>query len=203
MAAFAEDYSAADYSAEEGCSMGGCAADFAAAFIGAAGSDTARDGTGYSGGAPVAPPTPDPQVMSAQACLAQVVDPSVPQDGLMGPQTRQALRTFQAQQQLPVTGYWTRIPQALSQAACSPPPSPQDQGQQPPPSQGGGPPSPGGQGGQGGPGGHSHQHEAESFEGEEGEFPFERRIFRPEFRREGFGVERFRPGTFSRRHFPG
>jgi peptidoglycan hydrolase-like protein with peptidoglycan-binding domain len=148
---------------------------------------------GIFGAVPFAPPTPDPQVMSAQACLAQVVDPAVPQDGLLGPQTRQALRTFQTQQQLPVTGSLDPNTSSALQTACSPPPPPpppQDQAQQPPPPQGGAPPAPGGQGGR------SRQHEAESFEGEEGEFPFERRFFRPEFRpefrREGFRGEPFR-----------
>ena len=122
---------------------------------------------GIWGGVPVAPPTPDPQVMSAQACLAQVVNPAVPQDGIMGPQTRQALRTFQGQQQLPVTGMLDPNTSNALQTACAPPP-PQDQGQQQPPQ--------GGQGGQGGPGGggHSHQHEAESFEA-----TFAPRLFTP------------------------
>lgn len=106
----------------------------------------------------------------------------------MGPQTRQALRTFQSQQQLPPTGMLDPNTSSTLQSACAPPPPPppQDQGQQQPPQ--------GGQGGQGG--GHPHQHETESFEGEEGEFPFERRFFRPEFRREGFRIEPFRGGIF-------
>ncbi len=64
------------------------------------------------------PPTPDPQVTWAQSCLAQSVDPSVPQDGLMGPQTQQAIRTFQMQQQLPPTGILDPNTMTALQAAC-------------------------------------------------------------------------------------
>ncbi len=63
---------------------------------------------------------PDPQVSTAQACLAQVVDPSVPQDGIMGPQTRQAIRSFQMQQQMPPTGMLDSDTMSALQAACSP-----------------------------------------------------------------------------------
>ena len=87
---------------------------------------------------------PDPQVSTAQACLAQVVDPSVPQNGIMGPQTRQAIRTFQMQQQMPPTGMLDNDTMSALQAACSPqqaapppppppPPPPQVQVSPPPP----------------------------------------------------------------------
>jgi peptidoglycan hydrolase-like protein with peptidoglycan-binding domain len=85
---------------------------------------------------------PDPQVSTAQACLAQVVDPSVPQNGIMGPQTRQAIRTFQTQQQMPATGTLDSDTMSALQAACSPqqaapppppPPPPQVQVSAPPP----------------------------------------------------------------------
>ncbi len=62
---------------------------------------------------------PDQQVLWAQSCLAQNVDPSVPQDGVMGPETQQALRTFQGQQGLPTTGGFDGGTIAALQAACS------------------------------------------------------------------------------------
>ena len=89
---------------------------------------------------------PDPQVQSAQACLAQVVDPSVPQDGIMGPQTRQAIRQFQMQQQMPPTGMLDPDTMSALQNACSPqqaapppppPPPPPPQVQVSAPPQGG------------------------------------------------------------------
>ena len=82
---------------------------------------------------------PDQQVQSAQSCLAQVVDPSVPQDGLMGPRTRQAIRTFQMQQQMPPTGMLDSDTMSALQAACSPqqaaPPPPPPPPPTPPPPQ--------------------------------------------------------------------
>jgi peptidoglycan hydrolase-like protein with peptidoglycan-binding domain len=103
---------------------------------------------------PGAPAAPDPKVQFAQSCLAQS-DPSVPQDGVMGPQTRQAIQAFQSQHQLPPSGTLDSDTMAALQAACSGqsgdqpgPPSPQQGGGRPPR------PSP-------------PQHE-----GEEGEFPF-------------------------------
>ena len=95
----------------------------------------------YGRGGP-GPMFPDPQVMTAQACLAQVVDPSVPQNGIMGPQTRQAIRAFQMQQQMPPTGMLDSDTMGALQAACSPqvappppppPPPPQAQPPGPPP----------------------------------------------------------------------
>jgi len=72
-------------------------------------------------------PSTSPLLPWAQSCLAQLFGPQVVQDGIMGPNTRQAIAQFQQQQQLPVTG--TLDPNTVSalQAACS--------GQQP---QGGG-----------------------------------------------------------------
>jgi peptidoglycan hydrolase-like protein with peptidoglycan-binding domain len=93
---------------------------------------------------------PDPQVQSAQACLAQSVDPSVPQDGIMGPQTRQAIRQFQMQQQMPPTGRLDPDTMSALQNACSPqqaaPPPPPPP---PPPPQAQGGPPPGGKHSQG------------------------------------------------------
>lgn len=67
---------------------------------------------------------PDPQVQWAQGCLAQLVGPGVPQNGIMGPQTQQALQTFQSQQQLPPTGMLDPNTMNALQAACSGPPGP-------------------------------------------------------------------------------
>lgn len=79
---------------------------------------------------------PDPQVQWAQSCLAQVVDPSVPQDGRMGFQTRQAIQNFQSQQQLPPTGMLDPNTTSALQAACNPqPPAPPPPPPPPPPAQ--------------------------------------------------------------------
>jgi peptidoglycan hydrolase-like protein with peptidoglycan-binding domain len=103
----------------------------------------------------------------------------------MGPQTRQAIRTFQTQQQLPPTGILDVNTVTALQAACNPP-----QGAQPPagpppaapPDQG--PPPPAGGGGGGGQR-RGQQKEAEfGYEGE-GEFRPERPFFRDERFREG------------------
>jgi peptidoglycan hydrolase-like protein with peptidoglycan-binding domain len=72
----------------------------------------------------------------AQACLAQLLGPQVVQDGVMGPNTRQAIQQFQTQGQLPVTGVLDATTVSALQAACSgqqagagqdagPPPPPQ------------------------------------------------------------------------------
>jgi hypothetical protein len=45
-----------------------------------------------------------PQVLWAQSCLARLLGPEVLQDGMMGPNTHWAIRKFQEQHQLPVTG---------------------------------------------------------------------------------------------------
>jgi Putative peptidoglycan binding domain len=135
-------------------------------------------------------PSPDPQVASAQQCLAQVIDPSVPQDGILGPQTRQALRTFQTQHQLPPTGWLDADTSNALQAACS---AEQDQPAPPPmppsPPQGGGPAAPPPQPAAGGGGGAHHEIEST---GVQNEFWPERRS-RNDFRREdGKGWERRR-----------
>jgi outer membrane protein OmpA-like peptidoglycan-associated protein len=89
--------------------------------------------------------TPSPTVAWAQGCLAQLLGSEVPQDGIMGPDTRQAVMQFQMQQQLPPTGMLDDNTVQALQAACSgqqaapdsgrmvsaPPPAPP----QPPPAQ--------------------------------------------------------------------
>jgi hypothetical protein len=74
----------------------------------------------------LAPPAPSlgPQWVSwAQSCLAQVVGPQVPQNGIMGEPTRHAIRKFQKQQQLPPTGMLDSATISALQAACSGPPA--------------------------------------------------------------------------------
>jgi outer membrane protein OmpA-like peptidoglycan-associated protein len=89
---------------------------------------------GGSGGGAI----PSPLVTWAQGCLAQLIGPQVPQDGLMGPGTQQAIQQFQMQQQLPPTGILDSNTISALQAACS---GQQTDGQQaaqdvgPPPSQ--------------------------------------------------------------------
>jgi peptidoglycan hydrolase-like protein with peptidoglycan-binding domain len=73
-----------------------------------------------------------------QACLAQVVGPWVPQNGIIGPQTRRAVQIFQGQQQIPVTGMLDAATVAALQAACSG----QGPGAQAPPLDSGVPPAP-------------------------------------------------------------
>lgn len=73
-----------------------------------------------------------------QACLAQVVGPWVPQNGIIGPQTRRAVQMFQGQQQMPATGILDGATVAALQSACSgQAPSPQG-----PPADAGAPPPP-------------------------------------------------------------
>jgi peptidoglycan hydrolase-like protein with peptidoglycan-binding domain len=76
-------------------------------------------------------------VVWAQSCLGRVVGPWVPQDAIMGPQTVQAIQTFQTQQQLPVTGMLDSGTISALQAACSGPSA------GPPPPVGPPPPPPG------------------------------------------------------------
>jgi outer membrane protein OmpA-like peptidoglycan-associated protein len=85
----------------------------------------------------------------AQGCLAQLLGSGVPQDGIMGPDTRQAVMQFQMQQQLPSTGILDDNTVQALQAACSgqqaapnsggmvspPPPAPQPPPAQQPPAQ--------------------------------------------------------------------
>jgi hypothetical protein len=70
-------------------------------------------------------------VMTAQACLAQLGG-NVPQDGFMGPATRQAIQAFQAQAQLPPTGMLDDATMAALGAACSAPAGPPSGGGAPP-----------------------------------------------------------------------
>jgi peptidoglycan hydrolase-like protein with peptidoglycan-binding domain len=70
-------------------------------------------------GAPGYASTPSPLVTWAQGCLAQLLGPWVPQDGIMGPGTRQAIQQFQMQQQLPSTGTLDDNTVSALQAACS------------------------------------------------------------------------------------
>ena len=70
-------------------------------------------------------PEGGPQVAWAQSCLAQVLGPWVVQDGIMGPATQGAIRTFQEQQQLPPTGVLDGNTVNALQTACGsqmPPP---------------------------------------------------------------------------------
>ena len=71
------------------------------------------------GGSPVS----SAWVSWAQSCLARLVDPSVPQDGVMGPATITALQTFQSQHQLPPSGSLDSSTISSLQAACSAPPA--------------------------------------------------------------------------------
>jgi peptidoglycan hydrolase-like protein with peptidoglycan-binding domain len=57
----------------------------------------------------------------AQSCLAQALGPWVLQDGIMGPNTQGAIRTFQERQQLPVTGVLDGVTVDALQAACGNP----------------------------------------------------------------------------------
>jgi peptidoglycan hydrolase-like protein with peptidoglycan-binding domain len=75
-----------------------------------------------AGYAPPAPPSPAlaPQwVAWAQSCLGQALGAAVPQDGVMGPATRHAIRKFQKVQQLPPTGMLDAGTINALQAACS------------------------------------------------------------------------------------
>lgn len=131
----------------------------------------------------------DPQILAAQACLAQLVDPTVPQDGILGQQTRQAIRSFQSQQNIPFTGMLDANTSSALQSACSSQASGAAGGAN------AGPPAsaPGGSGL--GHNGTSHEvgfssGEAEGEEGEEeGEFPFGPFGFRHD-RRERFAGRR-------------
>ena len=70
-------------------------------------------------GRPGAGLVPSPTIAWAQGCLAQLLGSSVPQDGIMGPATRQAIMQFQMQQQLPSTGILDDTTVSALQAACS------------------------------------------------------------------------------------
>jgi hypothetical protein len=76
------------------------------------------------GGAPVTGPISSSMVAWAQSCLGQLLGSSVPQDGILGPNTRQAIVQFQSQQQLPTTGVLDSNTVNALQAACSAQPAP-------------------------------------------------------------------------------
>jgi hypothetical protein len=78
-------------------------------------------------------PTPSPLVSWAQSCLAQLIGPWVPQDGILGAATRQAIIQFQNQQSLPPTGALDDATTQALQAACSPQPAIPDIAAAPPP----------------------------------------------------------------------
>jgi Putative peptidoglycan binding domain/Lysine-specific metallo-endopeptidase len=61
---------------------------------------------------------PSPVVAWAQGCLSQLLGTGLPQDGIIGPDTRQAIASFQAQQQLPPTGMLDDNTVSALQAAC-------------------------------------------------------------------------------------
>jgi hypothetical protein len=61
---------------------------------------------------------PDRTVSWAQGCLAQLLGPGVPQDGILGPATAQAIAQFQMQQQLPPTGQLDTTTSNALMAAC-------------------------------------------------------------------------------------
>ena len=71
---------------------------------------------------------PSPMVTWAQGCLAQLLGPGVPQDGIMGPGTRQAIEQFQMQQQLQPTGMLDENTVSALQAVCRGQQSAQDGG---------------------------------------------------------------------------
>jgi outer membrane protein OmpA-like peptidoglycan-associated protein len=62
---------------------------------------------------------PSPMVTWAQGCLAQLLGPWVPQDGIMGPDTQRAVQQFQMQQYLPSTGILDDNTVGALQAVCS------------------------------------------------------------------------------------
>jgi hypothetical protein len=61
---------------------------------------------------------PNATVRWVQACLAQLLGPGVPQDGILGVLTQNAIRQFQAQQQMPATGMLDGDTIAAIRAAC-------------------------------------------------------------------------------------
>jgi hypothetical protein len=72
-----------------------------------------------SQGGDAGPPS-SPLVAWAQSCLAQLVGPWVPQDGILSPTTQQAITQFQTMQQLPPTGALDDDTVGALQAACNP-----------------------------------------------------------------------------------
>jgi outer membrane protein OmpA-like peptidoglycan-associated protein len=64
-------------------------------------------------------PDESQRTLWAQACLAQLVGPWVPQTGVVDEGTRQAITTFQTPEQLPVTGLLDNETVAALEQACS------------------------------------------------------------------------------------
>jgi peptidoglycan hydrolase-like protein with peptidoglycan-binding domain len=85
-------------------------------------------------------PSPSSVVAWAQQCLAQIFGPGVPQDGILGPETRGFLAQFQTQQGLPATGSLDDSTMAALQAAVTMPPTPPPE--PPPPEAATSPPPP-------------------------------------------------------------
>jgi peptidoglycan hydrolase-like protein with peptidoglycan-binding domain len=111
-----------------------------AAIAGKHGHDHRGRRWGWLGAAGVPAPTLSSDwVAWAQSCLARVVGPWVPQDGVMGPDTVRAVQQFQTQQQIPVSGMLDSGTIAALQGACSGPAA-GPPGPPPPPM---GPPPPG------------------------------------------------------------
>jgi hypothetical protein len=67
-------------------------------------------------------PVPSATVAWAQQALAQIFGPVVPQDGILGPDTRGFIAHFQAQQGLPPSGDLDDATLSALQAATAPPP---------------------------------------------------------------------------------
>jgi hypothetical protein len=63
--------------------------------------------------------TPSSVVTWAQTCLSQLLGIGLPQDGIIGPDTQQAIASFQAQQRLPSTSILDDNTIGALQAACS------------------------------------------------------------------------------------
>jgi Putative peptidoglycan binding domain len=64
-------------------------------------------------------------VSSIQSCLQQVVGAWVPQTGIMGPGTRRAIRIFQSQNGMPVTGLLDDTTVSAINSACAAPAPPE------------------------------------------------------------------------------
>ena len=93
---------------------------------------------------PVVPlgPVPSAGIAWAQQALAQIFGPVVPQDGILGPETRGFVARFQAQQGLSPTGDLDDVTMATLQDATAPPPVMPPPLPEPPPPIFGAPPPP-------------------------------------------------------------
>jgi hypothetical protein len=85
-------------------------------------------------------PVPSAGVAWAQQALAQIFGPVVPQDGILGPETRGFVARFQGQQGLPPTGDLDDATMAALQAVTAGPAVPSPLAEAPPPPIFGGPP---------------------------------------------------------------